>query len=129
MNVHQNARLTPRGRETMISRLERGEHPEDVATAMGVSASTVYKWRRRYRAKGKAGLRDRSSRPNASPNKTSDDVEAKVIALRKQKRTYDRIADKTNLSRSTIARILVRHHLNRWRDLEPAEPVIRYLPN
>ena len=38
MNVHKNARLTPRGREILISRLERGEHPEDVATAMGVSA-------------------------------------------------------------------------------------------
>jgi len=47
MNVHKNARLTPRGREILISRLERGEHPSDVATAMGVSASTVYKWWRR----------------------------------------------------------------------------------
>ncbi len=46
MNVHKNARLTPRGREILISRLERGEHPLDVSTAMGVSARTVYKWRR-----------------------------------------------------------------------------------
>ena len=45
-----------------------GEHPEDVATAMSVSAATVYKWRRRYQSEGLAGLRDRSSRPNASPN-------------------------------------------------------------
>ncbi len=52
MNVHKNARLTPRGREVLVSRLERGEHPQDVGTAMGVSASTVYKWRRRYRAEG-----------------------------------------------------------------------------
>ena len=43
MNVHKNARLTPRGREILISRLERGEHPVDVATAMGVSAGTAYK--------------------------------------------------------------------------------------
>ena len=50
MNVHENAGLTPRGREILISRLERGEHPMDVATSMGVSVSTVYKWRRRYRA-------------------------------------------------------------------------------
>ena len=35
MNVHKNARLTPRGREILISRLERGEHPLDVATAYG----------------------------------------------------------------------------------------------
>ncbi len=54
MNVHNNARLTPRGREVLVSRLERGEHPRDVGTAMGVSASTVCKWRRRYRAAGRA---------------------------------------------------------------------------
>ncbi len=48
MNIHKNARLTPRGREILISRLDRGERPLDVATAMGVSASTVYKWRRPY---------------------------------------------------------------------------------
>ena len=42
MNMHQNARLTPKGRELLIRRLERGEHPEDVACAMGVSVRTVY---------------------------------------------------------------------------------------
>ena len=40
MNIHKNARLTPRGREVLISRLTRGEHPQDVGAAMGVSAST-----------------------------------------------------------------------------------------
>ncbi len=43
MNVHKNARLTPRGREILVSCLKRGEHPQDVATAMGVSASTVWR--------------------------------------------------------------------------------------
>ena len=126
MNVHKNARLTPRGREILVSRLERGEHPQDVGTAMGVSIRTVYKWRRRYRAEGLAGLLDRSSRPNASPNRTPDDVEAKVIALRKERRIYHRIVAQIGVSRATVGRILTRHGLNRWRDLEPAEPVRRY---
>ena len=126
MNVHKNARLTPRGREILVARLNRGENPQDVATAMGVSASTVYKWRRRYRAEGLAGLLDRSSRPNASPNRTPDDVETKVIALRKERRIYHRIAAEAGVSRATVGRILTRHGLNRWRDLEPAEPVRRY---
>jgi len=126
MNVHENAGLTPRGREILVARLERGEHPSDVATSMGVSVSTVYKWRRRYRAEGVGGLRDRSSRPNVSPNKTPDDVEAKVIALRKERRVYHRIAAEVGVSRATIGRILTRHRLNRWRDLDPAEPVRRY---
>ena len=75
---------------------------------------------------GLAGLRDRSSRPNASPNKTPDGIEAKVIALRKERRIYHRIAAETGVSKATVGRILIRHGLNRWRDLEPAEPVRRY---
>jgi transposase InsO family protein len=126
MNVHENAGLTPKGREILISRLDRGEHPIDVATAMGVSSSTVYKWRRRYRAEGLAGLLDRSSRPNASPNRTPADIEASVIALRKERRIYSRIAAEVGVSRATVGRILTRHGLNRWRDLEPAEPERRY---
>lgn len=61
-----------------------------------------------------------------SPNQTSEAIENQVIERRKQKRTYDLIADQTGLSRATVGRILVRHGLNRWRDLEPAEPVKRY---
>ncbi|MBL6929791.1 MAG: IS481 family transposase [Rhodospirillales bacterium] len=126
MNVHKNARLTPCGRGILISRLERGEHPEDVATAMGISASTVYKWRRRYRAEGDDGLRDRSSRPRHSPKRTPADLEAKVVALRKQRRIYHLIATEVGVARATVGRILTRHGLNRWRDLEPARPENRY---
>jgi transposase InsO family protein len=126
MNVHENARLTPKGRELVIERLERGERPSDIAGAMGVSVRTVYKWRKRYRDGGLAALQDRSSRPQQSPARTAASREADVVRLRRQKRTYDRIAEQTGLSRSTVARILLRHGLNRWRDLEPAEPVIRY---
>ena len=126
MNIHKNARLTPKGREILISRLERGEHPLDVATAMGISTSTVDKWWRRYRAEGFGGLVDRSSRPLASPHRTPDELEAKVIALRKQRRIYHRIAAEVGVSKATVGRILTRHRLNRWRDLDPAEPVRRY---
>ena len=83
MNMHHNARLTPKGRELLFQRLERGEHPEDVACAMGISVRTVYTWRRRYRAEGLAGLQDRSSRPINSPARTVETVEAQVIALRR----------------------------------------------
>jgi hypothetical protein len=93
---------------------------------MCIGVRTVYKWRRRYRAEGIAGLQDRSSRRHTSPDKTPDDVETTVIALRKERRIYHRIAAETGLSKSTVGRILTRHGLNRWRDLEPAEPVRRY---
>lgn len=126
MNMHKNARLTPKGREVLVERLERGERPADVACAMGVSVRTVYKWRKRYRGEGVAGLRDRSSRPHNTPCRTAERVATKVIRLRRERRTMDRISDETGLSRATVGRILARHGLNRWRDLEPAEPVIRY---
>ena len=126
MNMHQNARLTPKGREVLIRRLERGEPPDDVACAMGVSARTVYKWRRWYREDGLAGLLDRSSRPLNSPARTATPIEAEVIKLRRDRRTMDRIADETGLARATVGRILARHGLNRWRDLDPPEPVVRY---
>ena len=126
MNIHKNARLTPRGREVLISRLQRSERPSDVAQAMGVSIRTVYKWRRRYRAEGLRGLEDRSSRPHVSPGKTPDAIEAEVVRLRRQRRIYQRIVVEIGVSKSTIGRILTRHGLNRWRDLEPTEPVRRY---
>ncbi len=126
MNVHQNARLTPKGRELLIARLERGKHVCDVACALGVSVRTIYKWKKRYREYGVAGLQDRSSRPLTSPAQTPATVEMQVVKLRKQRRTFDRIAEQVGISRATVGRILVRHGLNRWRDLEPQEPVIRY---
>lgn len=126
MNIHKNARLTVKGRELLIARLERGEHPCDVACALGVSVRTVYKWAKRYREHGVAGLQDRSSRPFHCPLKTSATTERQVVMLRRQKRIFDQIAAQTGVSRATVARILKRHGLNRWRDLEPCEPVIRY---
>jgi len=48
--MHKNARLTPKGREVMLGRLEAGQHQIDVAQAMGVSLTTLKKWLRRYRA-------------------------------------------------------------------------------
>lgn len=126
MNMHQNARLTPKGRELLIARLVRGERPSDVACAMGISIRTVYKWRKRYREEGLAGLLDRSSKPARRPTRTPVRIEAEVIRLRRERRIMDRIADETGVSRATVGRILARHGLNRWRDLEPAEPVVRY---
>jgi len=128
MNIHKNARLTPKGREILIARLARGERPVDIACAMGVSVRTVYKWRKRHRDHGLPGLLDRSSRPARSPARTCPDVEARVVLLRHERRIMDRIAQETRVSRATVGRILARHGLNRWRDLEPAEPVVGRRP-
>ena len=87
MNMHHNARLTPKGRELLIERLERGvPPPADAACAMEASRQTVYKWRRRYREEGLRGRQDRSSCPHNSPARTPETIEGQVIALRRKKR-------------------------------------------
>jgi transposase InsO family protein len=51
---------------------------------------------------------------------------AQVVALRRQLRPAYQIAQATRLSPATVSRILQRAHLNRWRHLHPAPPVVRY---
>jgi transposase len=64
MDIHQNARLTPRSRAELVRRvLLEGQAPKAVATALGVNVKTVSKWCARCQAEGAAGLLDRSSRP------------------------------------------------------------------
>jgi transposase InsO family protein len=46
------------------------------------SPRTAYKWIARYRADGLAGLADRSCRPHASPDRTSAELEARIVELR-----------------------------------------------
>lgn len=127
MNIHKNARLTPRSREILVNRVVNlGQPACEVAQAMGVSVRTVYKWVARYRETGLAGLVDRTSRPASSPNATSQPVRELVIGLRRERRTFRQIAQATGVSLSTVGRILRRAGISRLRDLEPAPPVLRY---
>ena len=127
MDIHQNARLTPRSREVVVRRVvveRRGIRA--VACAFAVSDKTVRKWVSRFRSEGAAGLRDRSSRPHCSPRRTKKELETEVERLRRLRWTCDRIAQATELSKATVSRILRRLGLNRLKSLEPAEPVQRY---
>src|SRR5713226_3562077 len=127
MDLHQNARLTFRSREALAKKImiERVTL-NAAAAAFNVTRKTAAKWLGRYRALGLPGLRDRSSRPLHSPRRTSPELMAQVIALRRQLRPAYQIAQATCLSPATISRILQRAHLNRWRHLHPAPPVVRY---
>src|SRR4030081_736626 len=127
MDLHQNARLTFRSREAlakkvMIDRLTLNA----AAAAFNVSRKTAAKWWARYRTLGVPGLRDRSSCPLHSPRRTSSELIAQVIALRRELRPAYQIAQATRPRPPTISRILQRAHLNRWRHLHPAPPVVRY---
>jgi transposase InsO family protein len=126
MNIHKNARLTPRGREHMVRQVLSGQTPEAAARAAGVCPRTVRKWMARYRSEGVVGLVDRSSRPQRLYRPTSAAVAEQVEALRRQRRTGMQIAAEVGVSPATVSRILKRLGLNRLAALEPAEPVRRY---
>ena len=56
------ARLTPFGRKLLVDRiLELGWPVAQAAESVGVSRQTAYRWMRRFREEGEAGLEDRSS--------------------------------------------------------------------
>ena len=57
MNMHKNARLTPRGRERIVRQVESGQTPEAVSETAGVCPRTVRKWVERYRCEGWQGCK------------------------------------------------------------------------
>jgi transposase InsO family protein len=127
MNVHQNAALTPKGREQMVRAvLEGGLSHAGAARQFNVTPKTVAKWVGRFLADGRDGLRDRSSRPHSSPSQTAPATCAAVEALRRQRYTGQQIAAELGLSPATVSRILRRLGLNRLSAIEPAEPIRRY---
>jgi transposase InsO family protein len=127
MNIHKNARTTPYSRGEIVRRVMLlRETPRAVATALGVSQRTVAKWLARYRAEGKAGLADRSSRPHVMPTATPAQVIEQVIALRCQRLCGKQIAASLGLSPATVSRVLRKARLSRIRDLDPPQPVRRY---
>jgi len=126
MNVHKNARLTPRGREQIVRLFLGGQTPKAIAEAVGVCPRTVRKWVSRYQTAGFAGLSDRSSRPHRLRQPTRMELVTRVEVLRRQRLTGASIAKQTGLSPATVSRILRRLGLNRLRDIEPCEPVRRY---
>jgi transposase InsO family protein len=126
MNIHQNARLTPLGREHLVHQMLGGQSPEAAARAAGVCPRTARKWLARYRAEGAAGLQDRSSRPGRLRNPTPPATVTRIIELRRQRLTGRHLAAETGVSSATVSRVLRRAGLSRLKDLEPAEPVVRY---
>ncbi len=92
MDLHQNARLTFRSREALaIKVMVEGVTLNAAAAAFNVSAKTAAKWARRYRDLGRAGLRDRSSRPHRCPRRTAAPEVERILTLRRQRWTGIRI--------------------------------------
>jgi transposase InsO family protein len=125
MNVHKNARLTPRGREWMVSQTASGQTPKAVAGAVGVCPRTVHKWVKCYETEGLRGLCDRSSRPHRLYRPTPQAIVERIEILRRQRLTGKAIAAEVAVSPATVSRVLRRLGLNKLSALE-LEPVRRY---
>lgn len=81
-----------------------------VAKAMGVSRQCAHRWVARFVAEGEAGLHDRSSRPHASPTRTSPVIEQTVLdARREHRRGQDWLGPELGVPARTVSRILRRH--------------------
>src|SRR5262249_49951498 len=93
MDTHQNARLTPKGREQMVRAVvDGGLSKAAAARQYNTTAKTVAKWVQRFCAEGVDGLCDRSSRPHSSPVQTPLATCETVERLRRQRYTQAQIA-------------------------------------
>ena len=127
MELHGNARTCPNSRRLLVERVcEQGWSVTAAAEAAGVSERTVWRWLRRWREEGEAGLRDRSSRPRRSPSRLAAATVEAIASLRRLRMTAAQIAEVLGLALSTVSAWLKRIGLGRRSRLEPPEPPNRY---
>jgi transposase InsO family protein len=113
--LHRTAKLTPFGRRLLVERIViEGWAPATAAETVGVSRATAYKWLRRYRAEGLAGLEDRSARPRCRPMALREREVRRILRLRRRLRVGPhRLGPLLGHPRSTVYGVLRRHGVSR----------------
>jgi transposase InsO family protein len=128
--VHRNAPLSETGRLRLAQCVVKGGWPlRRAAERFQVSHTTAARWVARYRQQGAAGMAGRSSRPHASPARTPQRTERRIIGLRVSRRLGPaRIAWRLGLHPSTVHRVLGRYGCPPLAHLDRATgcPVRRY---
>ncbi|MGH3428618.1 MAG: IS481 family transposase [Candidatus Dormibacteria bacterium] len=125
MHSHANAHLTPRGRAKVFEAVEAGMTVSAACLAFRVSRRWYYRWLPRWRADGRRGLVDRSSRPRRSPQLLSRGQEEQVVLMRRALGWGpDRIAALTGIPRTTVWRVILRRGLVAAKPVRPE--VVRY---
>ena len=131
MKMHANARLSLKGRELLVARVQdAGWSLSAAAEAAGISDRTARKWIARHRAEGPDGLIDRSSAPAVVANRTEDHRVEVIAALRRLRMTGAEIAECLEMALSTVSGILTRIGLGKLGrlGLEPAQRYERARP-
>jgi transposase InsO family protein len=113
--LHRTAKLTPFGRQLLVDRvLLEGWTPATAAEMLGVSRATAYKWLRRYKAEGSAGLLDRSARPRTHPRSLPErEVRRILLARRRLRKGPHQLGPLLGHPRSTVYGVLRRHGVSR----------------
>jgi transposase InsO family protein len=131
MKMHANARLSLKGRELLIDRVEHaGWSLVAAAEAAGISDRTARKWIARHRGEGRDGLLDRSSAPVVVANRTEERRVEVIAALRRLRMTGAEIAETLDMALSTVSGILTRIGMGKLGrlGLEPAQRYERARP-
>ena len=71
-----------RRRQEALERYEAGEPIEVICREMSCSKSWLYKWKNRYQVSVPDWFKEHARRPETSPTKTPDDLEAQIVELR-----------------------------------------------
>ena len=109
MNTHNNARLTPKGREEMVRAVvDHSLSKAAAARRFNTTSKTVAKWVDRFNAQGLEGLRDRSSKPHSLPSQIPLATADAVERLRRERRTQEHIAGELGISKAYVSRIVKR---------------------
>jgi len=105
-------------RVEFVVRASRGESLSSLCREYEISRPRGYMWLRRFREQGVAGIEEPSRGPHLSPRQTSGEIEARIIALRRQRPDWGAGKLAVLLKREglllpviTVHGVLVRHGL------------------
>ena len=127
MNIHENARTTPRSRASLVHRVRgHGWTVARAAQAAGISERTAYKWLRRFEEAGPGGLRDRSCRARSLPHALPAQWCELLVFMRGFRMAAREIAQQLGMAPSTVSAVLARNGLGPQAALEPPKPPNRY---
>jgi transposase InsO family protein len=109
------SKMDERGEFVRLAELE-GANRRELCRRFGIHPDTGYKWLKRWRSG--EGLVDRSRRPHASPERTSEGTEARILAIRDAHpawgaRKIVRCLERDGVESpavSTVHSVLQRHH-------------------
>jgi transposase InsO family protein len=107
-----------------IRMLKDGKSTREVSRYLGYAQSTIVKWnKRKDEAWHQYELPTRSSRPHYSPRRTTRDIEAKIITIRKEtKRCAEVVYEHLKIENIKVSLSTVKRVLNRYGCLKKRSP-------